>query len=216
MILKKYIFLLVALVVVGVAWGVWSLIERHRSRRPRMPDLSKMSPDLRRRFEDFYNPDENERLHRQVLGYIEGIVNEDSDDGHFQSMQALPQELRAIWATWLVQCEVENGGLGQYFSNFHDERFHQAALAGFDTLGATTQKALFQEGLMAFRKTIEEIGAGGSEEEFKERMGWVAMRNKHCNLDSRMLDALKEMKVLRLKMIRANPELLRTIQETSN
>jgi hypothetical protein len=214
--MKKYIFVLVALVAAGVAWGVWSLIERHRSRRPSMPDLSTMSPELRKRFEEFYNPNEHELLHRQVFDYIEDRIDEKNDEVHLQSLQALPVELRAIWATWLVQCEVENGGLGQYFSNIHDERFHQAALTGFDTLGATTQKSLFQEGLTAFRNTMEEIGDNGSKEEYKERMGWVAMRNNHNNLDDRMLDALKEMKELRLTLIRSNPELLKKVQESSN
>lgn len=56
---------------------------------------------------------------------------------------ALPPGIQALYATWLVDLEVNNGGFNQFFFNPHGE-YAGLALAGYELLGAEEYAAIMR------------------------------------------------------------------------
>lgn len=61
-------------------------------------------------------------------------------------VRGLPAGLRAIYATYVVDMEVSNGGFNQFFWN-PSSRYADDALQGYELLGATEYAAVMREAL---------------------------------------------------------------------
>jgi hypothetical protein len=61
----------------------------------------------------------------------------------------LPDDLRAVFTTMLVEMEVANGGFHQYFWNTSGQ-YAEAALAGYERLGAAQHAAIMREAMGVF------------------------------------------------------------------
>lgn len=59
------------------------------------------------------------------------------------AVAALPPGTRAVYTTWLVDLEVNNGGFNQFFFNPYGE-FAGLALAGYELLGAEDYAAIMR------------------------------------------------------------------------
>jgi hypothetical protein len=59
-------------------------------------------------------------------------------------LRELPKPHRSLWATWIVQCEVDDGGFNQYFWNMEAEGFYDEAELGFTELGAIKHLRIFK------------------------------------------------------------------------
>jgi hypothetical protein len=64
-------------------------------------------------------------------------------------IRSLPPGVRALYATWLVDAEVNNGGFNQYFFNSSGQ-YAGEALAGYELLGATDYAAVMQSAIATF------------------------------------------------------------------
>ena len=64
------------------------------------------------------------------------------------AVAALPPGTRAVYTTWLVDLEVNNGGFNQFFFNPYGE-FAGLALAGYELLGAEDYAAIMRAAMYA-------------------------------------------------------------------
>jgi len=61
-------------------------------------------------------------------------------------LDGLSAGFRAVYSTWWVEAEVNNGGLNQYFWNSSGE-FARDAVAGFDRIGVPAMARLMERGI---------------------------------------------------------------------
>jgi hypothetical protein len=73
------------------------------------------------------------------------------DDGEHELVNQLSPGQKMVWATDIVDGEIQNGGFNQVFWN-HADRYAQEAIEGFRLIGAEEHAALVQEGLVLFEK----------------------------------------------------------------
>jgi hypothetical protein len=69
--------------------------------------------------------------------------------GEAQIIRSLPPGVRAIYTTWLVDAEVNNGGFNQYFFNSSGQ-YAGDALAGYELLGAEEYAAVMRSAIATF------------------------------------------------------------------
>ena len=88
-------------------------------------------------------------------------------------IRTLPPGVRAIYATWLVDAEVNNGGFNQYFFN-SSGRYSGEALAGYELLGAEEYAAVMRSAIATFevdRQRLEPYYRAHTLESFSESYG---------------------------------------------
>jgi len=66
-----------------------------------------------------------------------------------RDLRALPAGIRAVYATWMVDTEVNDGGFNQFFYN-RGAALAGDALAGFELLGAEDYAAVMREAIATF------------------------------------------------------------------
>ncbi|MGO8931618.1 MAG: hypothetical protein ACLQU3_32595 [Limisphaerales bacterium] len=59
---------------------------------------------------------------------IAAKLDQTNEQKYSASLRALPGSERALWSTFIVQCEVENGGFAQYFWKMESEGFYDEAI----------------------------------------------------------------------------------------
>src|SRR5262245_22153194 len=62
----------------------------------------------------------------------------------FDALNAAPQGVRYIYATWWVDGEVNNGGFHQYFWN-HGDWMADVAIAAYEVMGGGEDAAIMRE-----------------------------------------------------------------------
>ena len=155
---------------------------------------------------------DDEELDDLVMIEAESRVSDPRDkDAYLKSIRALPIGLRAFWATWIVQCEVENGGIGQYFWNMRDEAFYEEARSGFRLIGAQEVLQLFEEALQIRNTYLPRTKSLKKWDDYVKIMGYVPLEENHADFPSRFLDALEKMRSIRVAFIRKNPQLFMEI-----
>jgi hypothetical protein len=70
-----------------------------------------------------------------IVQHVELVVAERGEDDRDEVIDALPIGTKAIYATALVNLEVNNGGFNQFFFN-SSGRLAGVALAGYELMGA--------------------------------------------------------------------------------
>jgi hypothetical protein len=86
------------------------------------------------------------------------------------AIRALPLGVRAIYATWLVDAEVNNGGFNQYFFNSSGQ-YADEALAGYELLGTEDYAAVMRSAIATFeidRERLEPLYSAHTLESFSE------------------------------------------------
>ena len=158
--------------------------------------------------EDIQRATDDEELDDLVMIEAESRVADPSESvAYLASVRALPTGLRAFWATWIVQCEVENGGIGQYFWNMRDESFYEEARTGFRLMGAEEVLRLFEEALQIRGQHLRQTQEMTDWDDYVEIMGCVPLEDQHDNFPERFLDALEKMRGIRVAFIRKNPQM---------
>src|SRR5687768_11452474 len=88
-----------------------------------------------------------------VLQHVEWRVRRHASD-RAAAIHGLPPGVRAIYATFLVDAEVNNGGFNQFFYNPHGE-LAGIALSGYELLGAEEYAEVMRSAI-ATRETERE------------------------------------------------------------
>jgi hypothetical protein len=130
-------------------------------------------------------------------------------EGHYDDeaniVNALPPGVRALYLTWTVEAEVNNGGFNQYYWNTED-RFSAQAVEGFEFFGAVRHAVLMREANSVRASEIASLA------KFKNRDTPQAFCDSYKEsrlgpLDERFYRLDENLSVLRLGKIRAIPAL---------
>jgi hypothetical protein len=111
-------------------------------------------------------------LEQAVLDYIFHQIDRSGEDAAVV-VPALPEGLQMVFATWLVESEVSNGGFPQFFWNPASE-FAVEALYGYRMLGAQRHAAILETALATYireRPQLERFRGGGTPDDFA---AWAA------------------------------------------
>jgi hypothetical protein len=104
-----------------------------------------------------------------VMAAIGRKLDQTTEQKYLTSLRNLSRGEHALWFTFIVQCEVENGGFAQYFWNMESEEFYGEAAQGFAELGATQHLAVFNEALRLISPHLPAMHAmQGPEDRFKK------------------------------------------------
>lgn len=141
-----------------------------------------------------------------IIDFIDCRVN--LAGGHERkALDALSAGFRAVYSTWWVEAEVNNGGFNQYFWN-SSGAFARDAVAGFDLIGLPRLARLLERAI-AIREEdapkIKRFKARDTLEAFSESYD----DNRLNELDREFAALEADISVTRIRFIRSNAELFR-------
>ena len=90
-----------------------------------------------------------------VVQHVQLRVGEDWEREP-EVVRALPPGVRAIYTTWLVDAEVNNGGFNQFFFNSSGQ-YAGDALAGYELLGAEDYAAVMRGAIATYEVERERL-----------------------------------------------------------
>jgi hypothetical protein len=182
-----------------------------RSDKPQWEDdLAKSLEDFRNRkiyqslTEDVLRSIPDTELEQAIFDYAATRVGDDYDR-EVAIVRSLAPGTQALYSTWLVQLEVENGGFNQFFWN-SSAAFAEDAVRGFEFFGLTDLAALTGDAIAvhaAEAHQMETLKRQGTIEAFSESY-------KHTKLeplDERFMALSDTISPARIKRIREEPRL---------
>ena len=110
-------------------------------------------------------PDE---LPDAVVHHVTFRVHGQEDPGN--AFEQLPPGIRAVYSTWVVDAEVNNGGFNQFFYN-RDVSLAGEALAGYELLGAEDYADVMRAAIATYeveRDRLAKFHDAGTLEAFSE------------------------------------------------
>jgi len=129
-------------------------------------------------------------------------------DGHYDNeaviVAKLPKGSRALYLTWTVEAEVNNGGFNQYYYNTNDQ-FAADAVGAFEYFGAIEHATLMREAnavRAAEAPALKKYKDQGTIEAFSESY----QHSRLEPLDDRFYGLRENLSQLRIARIRAVPE----------
>lgn len=146
----------------------------------------------------------DDKLEQAIVDYVTTKL-EGKHDKEQVIIGKLPIGARALWLTWIVDGEVNNGGFNQYYWNT-EGRFADEAVDAFRFFSATEHALLMEEAnrLRAKeRERIKKFEDRGTLEAFSESYE----ETKLGALDDRFYSLKEDLSALRIAKIRAEPEL---------
>jgi len=142
-------------------------------------------------------------VEQAVMDYACSKLDADYDR-EVDIVRALPYGIRAVYLTWVVEAEVNNGGFNQYYYNT-DGIFASEAVEAFEYFGAARHASLLREA-NAVRATeadvMAEFKALGTLEAFSESYE----HSQLGPLDDRFYKLEEDLSQLRIARIREAPE----------
>ena len=152
-------------------------------------------------------PEEEE----SVIEKIDRSLTHSTEKQCLESLRALPEGKRAVFSTWIVQCEVENGGFAQYFWNIEEEGFYDEANHGFKTIKADIHLAIFIEALDVIRPYLSQMhtmqGPKDRFEIYKPMLIKEGLADKLWALDNRFYETKPSLSEIRCRYIQPHPEI---------
>lgn len=191
--MKKISFSLALLIVVAAVFYLRKTPELPQSKYP------VLSSEILRTI-----PDQD--LEYAIIDHVSYLISDDYQN-EYKIVMALPQEIRAIYTTWEVDAEVNNGGFNQYFWNSSGQ-FRHEAIAGYELIGAGQHAALLREAVAIYEKEearLKKYKDKGTLEAFSESY----KENPLNPLDDRFFK-MDDAGVMRVKFIREHLEAFRS------
>lgn len=145
----------------------------------------------------------DDRLEQAIVDYVIHKLESGLDKATI--LGSLSEGNRALWLTWIVEGEVNNGGFNQYYWNT-DGRYSSEAVASFEFFNASQHAALMREANTVRGKevaTISEYEGKNTLEAFSESY----KTSKLAPLDERFYSLTEDLSALRVARIRQSPEL---------
>jgi len=112
-----------------------------------------------------------------IVQHVELKVSERGEEDRDEVIAELPSGTKAVYATWLVDTEVNNGGFNQYFYNPYGE-LAGIALAGYELMGATEYAAVMRAAIAtreAERETMKRFYESDDPDAFSESYDHTAL-----------------------------------------
>jgi hypothetical protein len=142
-------------------------------------------------------------LEQAVVDYVITKLN-DNYEREVEIVRALSPGVRALYVTWGVEAEVNNGGFNQYYFN-SSGAFAPDAVGAFEYFGATQHAALMREAnsvRAAEAKDMAKFKDAGTIEAFSESYEHTKLNP----LDDRFFALKEDLSALRIARIREMPE----------
>jgi hypothetical protein len=163
----------------------------------RRPIYRSLNPEILARIDD-------NDLELAVVDYVATKL-----EGRYEQEReitaAFPLGIRALWLTWVVEAEVNNGGFNQYYWNT-DDRYAVEAVDAFRFFSAMEHASLMEEANRVRdleRCTIQKFRDRNTAEAFSESYKVSALGS----LDERFYSLKENLSALRIARIRSTPEL---------
>jgi hypothetical protein len=93
---------------------------------------------------------DDETIEALIVEYVEACLELQPSEP-FDAFSSLPRKVQYIYATALLEGEVESGGFNQYFYNSSSD-FALEALAGYQEIGATEHAALLRKAIAIYHQ----------------------------------------------------------------
>jgi hypothetical protein len=146
----------------------------------------------------------DDELEQLIVDEIERRVGDDYDHSH-EIVLSMPRGFRFIYAVWLLDAEVNNGGFNQFFWNSSGQ-FAPEALEGLREIGATKHEELLKKAIQIHKDESAMIGKlkkKGTLEAFSESYKYTKL-NK---LDDEYYKLPESLEKLNVKYIRDHVDL---------
>jgi hypothetical protein len=147
-----------------------------------------------------------------VMERIQSRLVRQPEEEYLRGLRALPEPHRSLWSTWMVQCEVENGGFAQYFWNIEAEGFYDEAERGFAALAALGHLEIFRlaRGLITPHLPLMHTWQGANDRfsKYKPLLKREGLYNQFMKLDGQFYDLQPSLPDLRQQCISANADAL--------
>lgn len=143
-------------------------------------------------------------VEQAVVDYVSTKLDRQHDHEK-EILATLSMGARALWLTWVVEGEVNNGGFNQYYWNT-DDRFSADAVNAFRFFSAKEHAAIMEEANRVRSeelRTIQQFEDRGTLEAFSESY----KESKLGPLDRRFYALKEDLSALRISKIRSAPEL---------
>ncbi|HEY6096153.1 MAG TPA: DUF4375 domain-containing protein [Gallionellaceae bacterium] len=142
-------------------------------------------------------------LEQAILDYASKKL-EGHDDGEEAIVANLPPGIRALYLTWTVEAEVNNGGFNQYYFNT-DGKFASDAVQAFEYFGAHQHAALMREA-NAVRANEAKLMDAYKKKRTLEAFSESYEYSKLGPLDDQFYKLDENLSQLRIEKIRRAPE----------
>ena len=116
----------------------------------------------------------------------------------------LPDKQRKMWATWIYQMEVENGGHSQYFFNLQDESYLAFCLDGLNDMKAGKIFSILDKALRLAKNHVDELNTSKKWEDWIDVLDQYNLRKKLWKLDEKFFDLKADFYDLRKSYIQQN------------
>ena len=146
-------------------------------------------------------PDDN--LEQAIVDYVIHKLESGTDEDAM--LGSLSEGNRALWLTWIVEGEVNNGGFNQYYWN-SDGRHSSEAVTSFEFFAASQYAELMREANSVRKQeaaAIKEYEDKNTLDAFSESY----KASKLGPLDDRFYALSEDLSALRIAKIRQSPEL---------
>jgi hypothetical protein len=147
---------------------------------------------------------ENAKLEQTIIDNIlSKLDSNDSSEKQYEIIKSLSKGRQSIFATWVLEAEVNNGGFNQYFYNFASSgQYAEEARDGFMLINAIKHAALTQKAIDVILKNAKKLSKfkDGTLESFSK-----SYENNPLNaLDNEFytLAKIENLSELRIKYIR--------------
>jgi hypothetical protein len=145
----------------------------------------------------------DDEVEQAVIDYVSAKIGDDYDH-EVQIVSKLPIGAQALYITWWVEAEVNNGGFNQYFWNSSGQFADQAAEA-FQFFSAHEHAALMREANSVRAMEAEKM------KKYKDRGTTEAFSDSYKEsqlnpLDDRFFGMKEDLSALRIAKIRSSPE----------
>jgi hypothetical protein len=157
---------------------------------------ARLSPEILAKVPD-------DELEQAVMDYVGTKIRDDYEHERLIVGKLRPG-VQAVYVTWWVEAEVNNGGFNQYYWNSTGQ-FADEAPAAFEFFGATQHAALMREANAvrgAEVSAMQKYKDQGSLEAFSASYD----ESKLGPLDDRFFGLSENLSALRIAKIRAQPE----------
>src|SRR5688572_25492573 len=124
----------------------------------------------------------------------------------YQILLTLPEVARRMYATCVLEDEVDNGGLTQFFYN-HDGRIALRAAEGYKLLGARRHAAVVMHAIRDFLRVRPHFDAAGAQRSWDAFAGLYKVGKLEALTERfREVGRHQDTRALRIKVIREQPE----------
>src|SRR5262245_48687057 len=180
-------------------------------------EMSQSENDLTKSMEEFKNRKVYPSLTEEILRSIPDAQLEqaifdyaslkigDNYNRELTVVRSLAPGVQALYATWLIEAEVNNGGFNQFFWN-SSGAFAEDAVTGFELFGLSDLAALTRDAIgihAAEAKEIDRFKQQNTIEAFSESY----KHSKLGPLDDRFYEINETISPARIKRIRERPQL---------